>query len=280
MTNLSSQIMSYCCSVWFLPKHSWTKKIAFRNKYYGELKQKLSFLDLIMYRRFSAKKFGFPTKEHSADIKTWWQFDYVLGCFISRGNGLSISIRGIMKSVNKHKNLKIFLNLKSKDYIKILDKNLQLSAQNHDLVQGFISGKIMIPNIHLNQWLHEKDFTSAMAFNESWLESYWKYMTRIKVQINHLSPKNLQELKHVTIEEWKKIPEKTCSNFMKNLRKQLQVIKMRGHTNDYWYCENCSVFYTVWIILSFPFLFIFLLTFCKFNPSFSKLSFIFSFLFT
>ena len=39
-----------------LPKCSWSKKIAFGNKYYGEMKQKLSFWDKIMYRRSGARK--------------------------------------------------------------------------------------------------------------------------------------------------------------------------------------------------------------------------------
>ena len=39
-----------------LLKCSWTKKIAFGNKYYGVMKEKLSFLDKIMSRRFSARK--------------------------------------------------------------------------------------------------------------------------------------------------------------------------------------------------------------------------------
>ena len=46
------------------------------------------------------------------------------------------------------------------------------------------------------------------------------------------------------IEEWKKISEKTCSNLIKKLRKQSQlVIKMRDHPIDYEYCENCWIFH-------------------------------------
>ena len=39
-----------------LPKRSWTKKIAFGNKYYGVMKQKLSFFNIMMYRRFVPRK--------------------------------------------------------------------------------------------------------------------------------------------------------------------------------------------------------------------------------
>ena len=38
-----------------LPKHSWIKKIVFGNKYYGVMKEKLSFLDIMM-NRFGARK--------------------------------------------------------------------------------------------------------------------------------------------------------------------------------------------------------------------------------
>ena len=44
------------------------------------------------------------------------------GCFSLRRNEQLIAVRGIMKS---------------EDYIKILDENLQLSAQNLDLGQQF-----------------------------------------------------------------------------------------------------------------------------------------------
>ena len=63
----------------------------------------------------------------------------------------------------------------------------------------------------------KQDYSSAMAINESWLESYWKFMPKIVSSNKSSVTKNLQELEHVTIEEWKKIPEKTCSNLIKTL---------------------------------------------------------------
>ena len=39
-----------------LPKHSWTKKMLLRKKCYGMMKEKLSFLDIMMYRKFGARK--------------------------------------------------------------------------------------------------------------------------------------------------------------------------------------------------------------------------------
>ena len=38
-----------------LSKRSWIKKITFENEYYGAMKQKLNFFNM-MYRRFYAKK--------------------------------------------------------------------------------------------------------------------------------------------------------------------------------------------------------------------------------
>ena len=57
-----------------------------------------------------------PTLKHGGSLKM------ILDCFSSRGSEQLIAIRGIMKS---------------EDYIKILDENLQLSAQNLNLVQWF-----------------------------------------------------------------------------------------------------------------------------------------------
>ena len=141
-------------------------------------------------------------------------------CFGSKGQ--LIVIRGIIKS---------------EDYIKILDENLQLPVQNLDPGQQFIFQQDNHPE-HLNQWLR--------AFRKSTLhEVLWLSMSpdlnpieilrqEFKVQMNYWLLKNLQELECVTIEEWKKILEKTCSNLIKNFRKWLQqVIKKRGHAIDY-----------------------------------------------
>ena len=51
-----------------LPKHSWRKKIAFGNKYYEVIKQKLSFFDLTMYRRFGTRKVRLSSQ------RTWWKY--------------------------------------------------------------------------------------------------------------------------------------------------------------------------------------------------------------
>ena len=143
------------------------------------------------------------------------------------------------------------------DTTKILDENLWLSAQNLDLGHQFT----------LQQDNHPKHTSKSVTVclqkkkkspDMKPIKNLWQ---KLKVWINHQSTKSRQELEHVTIEEWKVIPKKTCSNLTKNFRKWLQqVITIRCYTIGY-YCENCSVFFifhTVQIILSFPlFLFFF-----------------------
>ena len=56
-------------------------------------------------------------------------------------------------------------------------------------------------------WLQEKIIVlpwPSMRPDLNPIENPWQ---EFKVQINHHSPKNLQELECITIEEWKKIPE-------------------------------------------------------------------------
>ena len=45
----------------------------------------------------------------------------------------------------------------------------------------------------------------AMSPDLNPIENLWQ---ELEVQINHWPPKRLQELEHVTIEKWKKFPEK------------------------------------------------------------------------
>ena len=64
--------------------------------------------------------------------------------------------------------------MKSEDYIKILDENLQLSAQNFDLGWWFTFQQNNDPkrtSKTVTAWLQKK-ITEHMAFNESWLKFY------------------------------------------------------------------------------------------------------------
>ena len=105
------------------------------------------------------------------------------------------------------------------------------------------------------------------------IENLWP---ELKVQINHESAKNLQELECITIEEWKKITKKTCSNLIKNFRKWLQQV-IKKERSCYWLLIlrklfNFSYGMNNFVFSSFVY---FLLLFSKFNKSLSKLSFIF-----
>ena len=63
--NLFTNHVTFLLSL-ILPKSSWTKKIAFENKYYGVMKQKLSFLGIMTYRRFGARKV--PNLQHGGGL--------------------------------------------------------------------------------------------------------------------------------------------------------------------------------------------------------------------
>ena len=124
-------------------------------------------------------------------------------------------------------------------------------------------------------WLQKKKITvlpwPSMSSNLTPIENLWQ---KLKAWINHQSPKDLQESECITI------VEKTCSNFIKNFRKQLQqVIKVWGHVNDYLYHENWifSIFHIVWII----FLFLFCLFFFSYlvNLTYLSQNWVFLFLF-
>ena len=143
----------------------------------------------------------FPLKEHSANIKTWSGSMMFWGCFSSVGTGELIAIRGMMKS---------------DDCIKTLDENLNYQCKI--LIGNLLSSKIMIPNVYksVTAWLQKRITVlpwPSMNFNLNPIENLWQ---KFKVWINRHSLKHLQELECVTIEERKKISEKTCSNLIKN----------------------------------------------------------------
>ena len=82
------------------------------------MKNKLSFFDIIMYRRNAfLQKNTVPT----------------LDCFSSKGTGQLIAMRGIRKS---------------EDYIKVLDENLNYQRKIVIYVGDLLSSIIMIPNIN------------------------------------------------------------------------------------------------------------------------------------
>ena len=60
------------------------------------------------------------------------------------------------------------------------------------------------------------------------IENLWQ---EFKVGINCWLPKDLQELAHVPIKEWKEILEKTFSNLIKNFRKLFQLVRIDEKPN-------------------------------------------------
>ena len=117
--------------------------------------------------------------------------------------------------------------MKSEEFIKILDENLLLSAENLDQGWRFTSPQD-------NAWLQKKKITvlpwSSISSDLNPLENQWN---ELRVRINRWSPKYLQEFERITIKVWKAIPEKTCLNLINVFRKRLlQVIKIRGHATD------------------------------------------------
>ena len=64
--------------------------------------------------------------------------------------------------------------------IKILDDDLQLSAQNLELDRTFAFQQDNIPNVRINYLVYgyKTDRVFPMVFNEFWLESDWKAFSR------------------------------------------------------------------------------------------------------
>ena len=96
--------------------------------------------------------------------------------------------------------------MKSEDYIKIQGKNLQLSAQNLHLGWWFTFQQDNDPK-HMSKsvtaWVQKKEITVlpclSMSPDLNLIGNLWQ---ELKVQINHQSPENLQELECVIIEKW------------------------------------------------------------------------------
>ena len=163
-----------------LPKRSMTKKIAFGNKYYGVMNKKLSFLTIMMYRRFGEKKVKLSPKN---TVPRKW-FNNVFRLFLLKKDW-TIAIRRIMKS---------------EDYIKILDENLSLSMENLDLGCWFTfqqDNDSKYTSKSVTAELQKKKIAVLPMSPD--LNPIKNLMARILSFKNYYLARNLQELECVTI---------------------------------------------------------------------------------
>ena len=69
-----------------------------------------------------------------------------------------------------------------------------------------------------------------MAFAESWLKSYRRFVEWLEVKLSPGAQKNFYELEQMAVEEWKNISEDSCADLVNNCRKiLLEVTKMESH---------------------------------------------------
>ena len=64
-----------------------------------------------------------------------------------------------------------------------MDENLRLSAQNPNLGRRFTfqeDNDLKHMSKSVTVWLQKKDYISAMAFNPTWLEYYWKSKVKLE----------------------------------------------------------------------------------------------------
>ena len=164
-----------------LPKRSRTKKITFGNKYYGVMKQKLSW-------RFGAR--GFLHKQHSANIKSWKRLDDVFELF-------HLQADWIINWNNRNNEIwRLYQNSGCKS-ITISAKSWSRSAINFP-ASYWSQTYVLICTLVASE---KQDYSSAMVFNESWLEFYWKSMARIEYSKKLSVPPKLSGIR--TCNHWR-----------------------------------------------------------------------------
>lgn len=158
-----------------------------------------------------------PTVKHGGGSIMLW------GAFSARGPGNIVRIKGIMKK---------------EDYCKILQENLQQSAEKLELGPDFLFQHDNDPkhtSRMVKQWLTDNGIQvldwPAMNPDLNPIENLWQELKR---RIRMRKPKNLTELESVAIEEWHNIPPETCNNLVKSYKKRLlAILKAKGFSINY-----------------------------------------------
>lgn len=158
-----------------------------------------------------------PTVKHGGGNVIFW------GCFSANGPGNLTTVNGIMKK---------------EQYIKILNNNIQQSAEKLGLGHQWIfqhdndpkhtakvvKNWLVDNNINVLQWPSQSPDLNP-------IENLWRVL---KIRVMARRPSNLKELELIAKDEWAKIPVETCKNLVSNYRKRLiAVIASKGYSINY-----------------------------------------------
>ena len=156
-----------------------------------------------------------PTVKHGGGSIMLW------GCFAAAGTGNISVIEGIMNS---------------EGYQHILTDNVKQSARKLHLGRAFVFQQDNDPK-HTSKSTQKYFATQKLRVLE-WpsqspdlnpIENLWRELKR---RVHKRRPSNIEELKTFAMEEWRKIPTKTCQHLVETYKKRLSAIiaPKGGHT--------------------------------------------------
>ena len=157
-----------------------------------------------------------PTVKHSASIMLW-------GCFAAAGPGKLAVVPGIMNSLV---------------YQDILQENVAASVHQLGLSRSWTFQQDNDPKHKSKssmEWFRRNNFKllewPSQSPDLNPIEMLW---LDLKHAVHARKPKNLNELKQFSIEEWAKIPQERCKRLVENYRKRLlAVIQAKGGSTKY-----------------------------------------------